>query len=86
MIGSIVVGGMLTCALLHSMCDIKAAQRKVQHSLIWVHMQITYNHSPVNSSINFKLKLKPKHFSGNLKGSEENYIDKTHLYYSIKHA
>ena len=38
----------------------------------------------VNSSTNFNLK--PRHLSGNLKGSKQNYIDKICLYYLIKHA
>ena len=35
MVGSIVVVGVLTCALLHSMCNLKAAQMNLQCSLIW---------------------------------------------------
>ena len=35
-VGSIMVVGLLTgCALLHSVCDLKASQMKVQHCLIW---------------------------------------------------
>ncbi len=35
-VGSIVVVGVLTrCALLHSMCDLKAAQMNVHCGLIW---------------------------------------------------
>ena len=34
MVGSIVLGGVLTHALLHSICDLKAAQINVQCSLI----------------------------------------------------
>ena len=32
---SIMVIGALTCALLHSMCDLKATQMNDQHNLIW---------------------------------------------------
>ena len=35
-IGSVVIVGALTCyALLHSMCDLKAAQMSMHHTLIW---------------------------------------------------
>ena len=36
MVGSIVVVGTLTCcALLHPVCDLKAAQKNVLYNLIW---------------------------------------------------
>ena len=34
MVGSIMIVGMVTYALLHYMCDLRAAQMKVQYSLI----------------------------------------------------
>ena len=34
MVGSIVVVGVLTCTMLHSMCNLKATQMNMQHNLI----------------------------------------------------
>ena len=47
MVGGIVVVGVLTCTLVHSMCDLKAAKMNVQHRLI---QEIMLYANPVSST------------------------------------
>ena len=56
-VGHIMVGGaLICCALLHSVCDLKAAQMNVQCSLIWeliLHHMYVQKHAPTKTPVFF---------------------------------
>ena len=63
-VGSIMVVDVLTChALLRSICDLKAAQMNMQHSLIWEIMcfELELNHCTMEATTNICCVKKWKH-------------------------